>query len=137
MKFCWLHLLCHNGEWNNQRMNLLPSDAPFNLCGVLVKHSCVSGFNVALPSWMRIKCFGCHLSCGTRSSLRAGGEGGKHSTLCSHQIFKSQSSLALPALSHATFSSIYLFVSPYPPQAYAVHCCQVMKTIRNAVQGTM
>lgn len=139
MKFCWVHRLCHNGEWNKQRMNLLPSDAPFSLHGVLVKHSCDSGLNVALPFWTRIKWSWCPLSCGPYSFLGDGGEGSylENTILCSHQIFKSQFSLELPALLHATFSSIYLFLSTYPPQAYAVLCCLVMKTIWNPVQGTV
>lgn len=83
--------------------------------------------------------FWVHLKCGGYSSLRAGGEGyyRENIILYSHQIFKSQSSLALPALSHATYSNIYLFLSIYPPQAYTVLCCLVTKTIWNPVQGTV
>lgn len=74
MKFCWVHLLCHNGEWNKQRMNLLPSDAPFSLRGVLVKHSCDSGLSVALPFLTRIKWSWCPLSCGAYSFLEMEGK---------------------------------------------------------------
>jgi len=90
------------------------SDAPSSLHEVLAQHSCDVFFNTAYTFW-RTKCFGCPLSYGHTVLSELEGKfitwKTYHSLLCSHQIFQSKPSSALLALSHVTFSCIYLWGS--------------------------